>query len=68
MMAIGGSLGSMLGVFGWSIGKWNGVCAVACLMLVVALGFYSLNGKRIRQWRKSQDRQTSLPTDCIAGA
>ena len=48
---IGGSLGSLLGTFGWSIAKWNGVCGIACLMLIAALAFYIFNGKRLRQQR-----------------
>jgi hypothetical protein len=56
MFTIGGSFGSMLGAFGWSIAKWNGVCSMGCLLLIVALGFYALNGKRIQQWRESLDR------------
>jgi predicted MFS family arabinose efflux permease len=39
---IGGSLGSLLGAYGWSIGRWNGVCAVGILILVVALGVYAV--------------------------
>jgi|GEM_PF-131189 len=55
MFSLGGSLGSMLGIFGWSVAKWNGVCGIACLMLIVALGFYILNSKRIQQWRKMHE-------------
>ncbi|HEX3642628.1 MAG TPA: MFS transporter, partial [Ktedonobacteraceae bacterium] len=33
MFTIGGSLGSILGAFGWSIAKWNGVCSMGCLLL-----------------------------------
>ncbi len=33
---IGGALGSFLGAYGWSHWQWNGVCAVAVLMLLVA--------------------------------
>jgi predicted MFS family arabinose efflux permease len=42
---IGGSLGSMLGTYGWSIAQWKGVCAVSGILLVVALGCYILNGR-----------------------
>jgi len=68
MFCSGGSLGCVLGSIGWSIAKWNGVCAMGCLMLGVALGFYVLNGKRIRQWRKSRDQQPPVPTGLVAGA
>ena len=53
MFCLGGSLGSVLGAFGWSIARWNGVYGIACFMLLVALGFYVLHGKRIRRWRAS---------------
>jgi predicted MFS family arabinose efflux permease len=43
---IGGSLGSMLGTYGWSIARWEGVCAVGGILLLLGLGFYSLNSKR----------------------
>lgn len=43
---IGGSLGSMLGAYGWSIGRWAGVCTVGTLMLVTALVVYVLRGRR----------------------
>ena len=56
MMAIGSSLGSVLGIFSWSIAKWNGVCCIACLLLAVAFGFYVFHGKRIRQWKESLSR------------
>ncbi len=67
MFCVGGSLGCVLGSIGWSIAKWNGVCSMGCLMLGVALGFYVLNGKRIRHWRKSQSQQASAPTSLVAG-
>ncbi len=44
---IGGSLGSLLGTTAWSIARWNGVCAVACLMLASALCFYVFNKRRL---------------------
>ncbi len=43
---IGGSLGSMLGAYGWSIERWNGVCAVGILMLVAALVVYAVESLR----------------------
>ena len=36
---IGGSLGSMLGTFGWSVAKWNGVSAITCALLLLALTY-----------------------------
>ncbi|MBO0782657.1 MAG: MFS transporter [Ktedonobacteraceae bacterium] len=48
MMAIfiGGSLGSFLGTWGWSLAGWNGVCGVGVIMLVAALVVYAINSKR----------------------
>lgn len=43
---IGGSLGSILGAYGWSIARWNGVCFVGILMVVAALGVYVLGSRR----------------------
>lgn len=48
---IGGSLGSMLGAYGWSIGRWAGVCTVGTLMLVAALAVRMLRGSGARQAR-----------------
>ena len=53
MFCLGGSLGSALGAFGWSIARWDGVYGIACFMLLVALVFYVLHSKRIWQWRAS---------------
>lgn len=46
---VGGSLGSLLGAYAWSIAHWTGVCIVGTLLLVVALVVYTLNTRRIRQ-------------------
>jgi predicted MFS family arabinose efflux permease len=54
MFFLGGSLGSLLGTFSWSVAKWNGVCGIACVLLVIALGCYVLNSKRMRQGRLSE--------------
>jgi predicted MFS family arabinose efflux permease len=54
MFFLGGSLGTLLGTFGWSIAKWNGVCGIACFLLILAVGFYILNSKHIRQWKMMQ--------------
>ena len=68
MFCIGGSLGCTLGSIGWSIAQWNGVCSIGCLLLSIALAFYTLNGKHLRQKKKSQAQQASLPTEFVAGA
>ncbi|GCE11761.1 MFS transporter [Tengunoibacter tsumagoiensis] len=44
---VGGSLGSLLGTWGWSLAGWNGVCGVACMMLLLALALYIFNSKRM---------------------
>ncbi|HEY5004749.1 MAG TPA: MFS transporter [Ktedonobacteraceae bacterium] len=44
---IGGSLGTALSTYGWSVARWNGVCAVGVLMLVVAIGGYFFSRKRV---------------------
>lgn len=43
---IGGSLGSLLGTYGWSIGHWTGVSLVGIVMLLAALGVYVLGSRR----------------------
>lgn len=43
---IGGSLGSMLGTYGWSFAHWTGVCAVSIVLMLVGLAFYFLNSRR----------------------
>jgi predicted MFS family arabinose efflux permease len=43
---IGGALGSELGILGWEFARWNGVCAVGCIMALVALTVFVLNGRR----------------------
>ncbi len=49
---VGGSLGSLLGAYAWSIAHWTGVCTVGTLLLVVALAIYTLNTRRMR-WLKA---------------
>ena len=44
---IGGSLGSLLGAYAWSIARWNGVCAVSILLLIVASTVYIVRGRRV---------------------
>jgi len=43
---IGGSLGSFLGTYSWSIAGWNGVCVAGALLLLIALVVYVLNRHR----------------------
>ncbi len=45
---IGGSLGSLLGAYAWSIWHWNGVCAVDTLLLVAALVIYTVRGRHTK--------------------
>ncbi len=45
---VGGSLGSLLGAYGWSVARWTGVCTVGTLLLVVALVVYILGSKRFK--------------------
>lgn len=44
--SLGGALGSLLGTIGWSLAHWNGVNAVACAFLLLALGVYFLSNHR----------------------
>ncbi|QBD83536.1 MFS transporter [Ktedonosporobacter rubrisoli] len=46
---VGGSLGSVLGSYGWSIAGWTGVCLVGGAMLLTALIVYGLNS-----WRRAR--------------
>jgi predicted MFS family arabinose efflux permease len=39
---IGGSLGSILGAYAWTLVQWNGVCAIGAIMLLLALVIYGL--------------------------
>lgn len=43
---IGGSLGSYLGTYSWSLGQWNGVCLVGLLMLGAGLAVYYRGGTK----------------------
>ncbi len=43
---VGGSLGSFLGAYGWSIARWNGVCVVGVGLLVLALAIYGIGSIR----------------------
>jgi predicted MFS family arabinose efflux permease len=37
LYSLGGSLGAYLGVYGWSVAGWHGVCFVGVILLLVAL-------------------------------
>jgi predicted MFS family arabinose efflux permease len=50
---VGGSLGSLLGTYAWSLDQWNGVCMVAISLLAVALLIYVLHTNRLRRSRLS---------------
>lgn len=39
---IGGSLGTLLGSYGWSHFHWDGVCSVATLLTLMSLVFYAV--------------------------
>ena len=43
---VGGSLGSAIGTYAWSIAGWNGVCASGIFLMIIALGIYTFNRKR----------------------
>lgn len=43
---LGGSLGSVLGTYGWSLWHWSGVCLISLIMLVLALAFYVVHSRR----------------------
>lgn len=45
---VGGSLGSALGTFSWSLAGWNGVCMLGGLLMLVALSIYLLRSRRAR--------------------
>ncbi|HEV2661278.1 MAG TPA: MFS transporter, partial [Ktedonobacteraceae bacterium] len=46
---VGGSLGTALGTYGWSVAHWTGVCVVGIAMLMVAILVYLWNGRRARR-------------------
>lgn len=45
---IGGSLGSLLGTYGWSVAGWNGVCGAASLLMLSALAVYAIDSRKKR--------------------
>jgi hypothetical protein len=46
---VGGSLGTALGTYGWSVARWTGVCFVSIVMLIVATIVYLWNWRRTHQ-------------------
>jgi predicted MFS family arabinose efflux permease len=46
---IGGSTGSLLGTFAWSVARWPGVCAAGASMVLAGLLVFRLNARRLRQ-------------------
>jgi len=44
---IGGSVGTALATYGWSVARWNGVCAVGIAMLIVAIIWYLVGKKNV---------------------
>ncbi len=46
---VGGSLGSALGAYGWSVARWSGVCIAGLIMLGVALAYYAIRSLRRHQ-------------------
>ncbi len=46
---VGGSLGTALGTYGWSVARWTGVCIVGVAMLMVAIIVYLWNWHRTRR-------------------
>ncbi len=43
---IGGSLGSALGTYAWSVAGWPGVCILGIVLMTLALGLYLLRSRR----------------------
>lgn len=47
--SLGGSIGAYLGVFGWSLAGWNGVCVVGVGLLILALVAHGAIERRARR-------------------
>jgi predicted MFS family arabinose efflux permease len=43
---IGGSLGSALGTYAWSVAAWPGVCVLGMVLMALALTVYLLRTRR----------------------
>jgi predicted MFS family arabinose efflux permease len=46
---VGGSLGTALGTYGWSVAHWTGVCIVGSAMLMIAIIVYLWSWRRSRR-------------------
>jgi predicted MFS family arabinose efflux permease len=57
---LGGSVGSYLGAWGWSVAHWNGVCAVGLLLSLSALATLAL-GRAAAHRHPPQNRPESAP-------
>lgn len=44
--SLGGAAGTFLGVWGWSVAGWTGVCAVGMGLILTALAFHALAQRR----------------------
>ncbi len=54
----GGALGSALGAYGWSIARWNGVCAAGMAMSLAALGVQLFGAKNAERSPAGQGSET----------
>lgn len=43
---VGSVIGSFLGAYGWNLWRWNGVCAIGLLLLIIAFAALLLRRKR----------------------
>ncbi len=50
--SLGGALGAFLGVYAWSLFRWNGVCAIGCALMTTALILH-------RQARRAEESRCS---------
>jgi predicted MFS family arabinose efflux permease len=46
---LGGAAGSTLGAYGWSLGRWPGICMIGILLLLSALMAFLLTSRSIRR-------------------
>ena len=53
--SIGGSVGAFLGVYAWSLYRWNGVCAVGCGLLGLAFALHHLARRAQRNAERAAD-------------
>lgn len=59
--SLGGALGAFLGVYAWSLFQWNGVCAVGCTLLGLALLFHR------HAQRTQRNRTPEMSDDMVSG-